>query len=491
VLHTPVAGATRSLATFAAETPTASLPDSALGQARRLTLDTVGVALGAAGLPPAQKVIAEVASWGGTPEASILATPHRTSAVQAAYVNAYLANLLDADETLLNYAHLANAIVPSALAAAERVGASGRDLLAAVAVGYEVAARIATACRIWRLVDGQLEWSPVAGYSWVIFGVTAAAGRLLGLSADQMTSAFGIAGYSATIPSIGKWVDSRNLPHTKYVFLGPLAHAGVASALLARQGLEGDDDVLEGERGFWRMAGSDACDWDAMTRDLGREWLLDQVSYKLYPACRFLHAPLDLFRDLITREDLSPDEIEGVVVGLPPAATRPYFVNPEPAHVVEGSFSVPHAFACVAHRLPVGPEWHRDESLQRADLARFRRRVEVAVEPRATPVLLEQLTAGEGASYYRRCPTSLEVSARGRVYRGQAEYASGDPWEPATRLDDAALEEKFVSYVGPGLGLQRAHGLVDQLRRLEHLPDVRTLDLAVNPTSGLSSFTRS
>lgn len=468
---------TATLAAFAAEYPGASLPVEILTAGRRLTVDTLGVALAAVVLPQAHQVLDEVSSWGGAPEATLLGTTTRTSSVQAAYANSYLANLLDADETLLNYAHIANAIVPSALAVAERVGASGKELLAAVAIGYEVAARIGASYRSWSLVNDQPEWSPVAGYSWVIFGVTAAAGRLLQLTTDQMVSAFGIAGYSATAPSIGKWVDSaERLPHTKYVFLGPLAHAGVASALLARRGFIGDDDVLDGDRGFWRMAGSDACDWESMTRLLGTEWFVDQVSFKLYPACRFMHGALDLFGRLILDEKLHPDEIEHVEVRLPQAATRPYFRNRSPAHVVEASFSVSHAIACLAYRLPVGPEWHTDAALQRADLRAFRERVDVTVDPQAGPTVRQQIIA-TGKSYYRECPTSISVAAHGRQLSLGAQNASGDPWDPATSLDDAALEQKFVSYVAPLLGADKARDVHARLYRLDDVSDVTFLDL--------------
>ncbi|GAC1314211.1 MAG: hypothetical protein NVSMB2_03260 [Chloroflexota bacterium] len=469
--------ATGTLAAFAAEYPAASLPAEILSAGRRLTIDTLGVALAAVVLPQAQQILMEVSSWGGTPEATLLGTNTRTSTVQAAYANSYLANLLDADETLLNYAHIANAIVPSALAVAERVGATGKELLSAVAIGYEVAARIGAAYRSWSLVDDQPEWSPVAGYSWVIFGVTAAAGRLLQLTTDQMTSAFGIAGYSATAPSIGKWVDStERLPHTKYVFLGPLAHSGVASALLARRGFLGDDDVLDGDRGFWRIAGSDACDWDAMTGQLGTDWLVDQVSFKLYPTCRFMHGALDLFRDVLLQNELQPDEIEHVEVRLPQAATRPYFLNRSPAHVVEGSFSVSHAVACLAYRLPLGPQWHTDAELNRADLRAFRERVDVGVDPQAGPRVVQQLV-GESKSYYRQCPTSITVQFRGQRLSRSTDNASGDPWDPTTFLDDAALEDKFVSYVAPLLGAGEARDLHARLHRLDEHEDVAILGL--------------
>lgn len=465
---------TRTLATFAGEA-SAGLPEAALRQSYRLLLDTLGVAIGAVELPPARSLLAEIQSWGGTPEAAILASDHRTSAVQAAYANAYLANVLDADETLLNHAHIATAIVAGALAVAERIGASGRDLLDAIAVGYEVAARIGLSYRTWQMTDGQPDWSPVTGYSWVVFGVTAAAGRLISLDAERMASAFGIAGYSAPIPSIGRWVDCTRLPHTKYVFLGPLAHAGVASAFLAARDFTGDRDVLDGDRGFWRMVGSASCDWAAMTAHLGSRWLLDEVSYKRYPACRFYHGALDLFARFLADDRPEPDEIDRIVVQLPPAATRPYFLNPHPHDVVAGSFSVPHAFACLAFGVPIGPAWHSVETRNRLDVARFRERVTVTVRPEAAATIAGQLAAGEGTNYYRRCPNGIRVEVGGRTWEAQTDVARGDPWSDETFLPDAMLEEKFLTYTGSVRGAEWAKAALASIRELPAMSDVRGL----------------
>lgn len=468
---------THRLASFAVETAADDLPAAAREQSYRLTLDTIGCGIGAAKLGPAVTLVDELVTWGGAPEATVWGTGERTSAVQAAYANAYLANLLDADETLLNQVHIANGIVAGALAVAERSGASGRDLLDAVAIGYEIAARIGMSYRTWDLVDGRTDWSPVTGYSWVVFGVAAAAGRLLNLDPAQMTAAFGIAGYSTPIPSIGKWVDSTRLPNTKYVFLGPLAHAGVAAALLAARGFAGDDDILDGDRGFWRMAGSTACDWETMTRDLGTAWLLDEVSYKRYPACRFINGPLDLFGDIIAREGLAAAEIDRVEVFLPQAATRPYFTNPDPADVVEGSFSVPHLFACLAHGLPIGPAWHADAALSDPGLESFRQRVAISVDPR-TAALASQATIGDGANANRQCPTGVRVTARGQTFAAETRYASGDPWTPETFLPNEALEAKFLDYTGGVLGPDGARAALRSIQDLATASTVHNLRLA-------------
>jgi 2-methylcitrate dehydratase PrpD len=177
------------------------------------------------------------------------------------------------------------------------------------------------------------------------------------------------------------------------------------------------------------------------------------------------------------------------VVGLPPAATRPYFVNPTPADVVEGSFSVPHLFACMAHGLPVGPAWHTAESLHRPDLAVFRQRVEVAVDPRSAEAITAQVTAGGGASIYRACPTSLRVETRDGVLELSADYASGDPWTAETRLSNADLEAKFLAFTESVLGAEGARSTLGSVRRLPAIPDVR--DLQLDASGPNSSTTRS
>ena len=102
-----------------------------------------------------------------------------------------------------------------------------------------------------------------------MFGAAVVAGRLLALTREQMHHAMGIAGYSATVPTMRKFLASRNLPMTKYDHLALMTQNGIQAALLAHRGFTGDLEVLEGEDiGFWRFAGAQGCDWDAFTKYL-------------------------------------------------------------------------------------------------------------------------------------------------------------------------------------------------------------------------------
>src|SRR5690606_33567606 len=151
---------------------------------------------------PSSRIIRELfEEQGGRPEAAVLVTGTRLPAPAAAYVNAHLSNAIDADDTLNYSAHIAAATVPAALAIAERVGSSGLDTLAAIALGYEVAGRIALSLRgLIVTPDGSFTFAPVTGYGWTSFAAAVASARLLGLDTLGMRHAFGLAAAAAPLP---------------------------------------------------------------------------------------------------------------------------------------------------------------------------------------------------------------------------------------------------------------------------------------------------
>src|SRR5262249_57250436 len=103
----------------------------------------------------------------------------------------------------------------------------------------------------------------------------------------------------------GRWgVQAAPRPMTKYGLYGAIAEAGVFGALMAREGMDSYPDILDGEHGFWRMNGSRRCDWDDLTDQLGRRWLVEETSYKLFPACQWAMPALDLFFPLLVEHRL-------------------------------------------------------------------------------------------------------------------------------------------------------------------------------------------
>src|SRR6185295_9795415 len=116
------------------------------------------------------------------------------------------------------------------------------------------------------------ELSPANGYGSCIIGAAAGAGRLLGFDVDRMRSCFGVAGYMAPVPGLGKYLRLASSPHVKYTSSGWVAAGAATAGLLVNEGYDGDPEVLDGDFGLWRMFASHACDWDAMLSDLGERW---------------------------------------------------------------------------------------------------------------------------------------------------------------------------------------------------------------------------
>ena len=339
-----MASYTRALAEFACSVTADDLPDSARAATRRLILDTLGCAVGGSGVRSSQIVAALKAEAGGPAEATVLVSGDRLSLLGAVYVNAHAANALDAEETIRHSGHLGAATVPAALAVAEHAAASGAQFAAAVAVGFDVAARIGLSLRtLDTKPDGRTVISPVAGSSWAAFAAAVAAGRVLGLAPESMAHAFGLTVACAPMPIAGRWgVQASPRPMTKYGLYGAIARAGVEAALMARAGMDGDTEVLDGDRGFWRMNGSSACDWDALTDGLGSRWLIDETSYKLFPACQWAMPALELLHRMADEDGVVLADIDEVEVLVPEAALTKHMADRDVRTIVDGQFSIPH-----------------------------------------------------------------------------------------------------------------------------------------------------
>lgn len=467
---------TQMLANFAADTTFSNLPKDAVHATKRLILDTVGCAIGGYGTEIGKKCIKLKRDLGGTPESTILVVGDRTSCTSASFVNAQLANALDADEIFINSAHFANCVVMPALAVAERVKATGRDLLLSVAVGFDVAARIGLSLDVYELTeDGHFYLSEFAGMSWATFAAAIAAGKLLGLDGDRLAHAIGIAGYSSPIPTVTRQgVYSRHRPMVKYAFYGVMAEAGVSAALLAQMGFTGDQRFLDGERGFWKLVGSKKCDWDAMTGELGKIWYISQTSYKPYPACRYINTSLDLFLKIMRDHRLSPEEVESVTVRFHGAGAS--YVHADelvmPDNEVDAQFSVPYLVAVAALGDKPGPSWQSPAKWKDPRVMEFARKVKVEVEPTAFEVIKAQL---QKERRFKRTPASADVIARGQKFSAREDYPKGDPWTDESRMTDEELKEKFRNMSYQFLCKAHIEKAIDLIYNLEQVDSTSKL----------------
>ncbi|MDD5175958.1 MAG: MmgE/PrpD family protein [Sterolibacterium sp.] len=474
---------TAQLSEMALKTTCDTLPVSVVVATKRIILDTIAVTIGAYDTPMAKALLNLKRNQGGRGEATLVVEGTKLPAASVAYVHGQLANLLDADDTLLNRGHLACASVMAALAVAEKVGASGKELIAAVATGYDIAARVGFSFRQFvTREDGTVIFAPLFGFSWMSFGVAAAAGKLLGLDREQLARSLGQA--YVTTPLIYS-VVGQNRPFYqlgepanwhKYQMAGASAEAGINAALLAADGFVAQTDILDEGSEFWHSFGALGCDWNFMYDRLGQRWFIEETSIKPYPFCRFGNIALDLFSAIVKDEDLSLLDIDVVTVRIPPFTQLQQLCEnaciDEPLKLMA---SVPSAFALIARRVPPGPQWFA-ANFEDPGLRAFVAKVRTEANPEWSQIMVDQIKSD---GIFRRIPTEIVVSARGSTYRKSAEYALGDPWAPGHEMSDGQLADKTRHFTAGLLPPEKTEDLIRAVLTLEQAADVSTVARAM------------
>ena len=309
----------RTLSGFAVATRTAGLDDALTQDAKERVLDTLGNALAAADEEPGVVTRSVVEEMGGAAQSSIIGTDRSAPAANAALVNGTLAHALDFDDTHLpSVLHPSSSVIPAALAVAQAVGATGREVLTAIAVGDEVTVRLGMASydpeiRNSIFFENGLHATSIVG----TLGSAVAAAMLYGLDEDQIQDAIGIAASMGA----GLLEANRTGGSVKRVHCGWAAHSGVTAALFARNGLTGPPSVLEGRFGFFRAYSEGRFDESAIVDGLGDEWELPKIFYKPYPTNHFTHAGIDAA--LAMREKgIESTDIVAIELGVPEPVLR-------------------------------------------------------------------------------------------------------------------------------------------------------------------------
>ncbi len=304
--------ATRRLAHFASSLTYADLPGEAVAIAKRLVLDSLGTALAATTLGDGCREVADaMAALGGTPESTILGRGAKVSMANAAFANGALAHALNYDAVGPTTGHVGAIALTPALAAAEAFApVDGRTFLAAVAAAAEVTARTISA-----VANGGGRVSPriLSGQYFGYLGAAAGAGRILGLDAQAMHSAFGLAAMQAA--GSRQVLIGGDVP-AKAIYAAFPNQVGALAALLARAGLDARFDVLEGEAGLFGIAADGRFDAPTLTADLGRRFLFLDAQFKPWPTSAnvapFIEAAIELnARHHVTPADLQSVELTG------------------------------------------------------------------------------------------------------------------------------------------------------------------------------------
>ena len=446
----------REISRFAAGVRDGDVEPDVLRDARRRVTDIIGIALAASGMEPARVVGEVVESWGGAEQASAIGRSSRYPAAGAALLNGTLAHALDFDDTHLpSVLHPSAAVVPAALAAAEGSGASGRDLLAAVAAGDELVVRVGMAGYDPDLgnsifFEKGLHATSIAG----TMGAALASAMVYGLEEEEIGHAVAISA------SMGAGIIEANRTGgtVKRVHCGWAAHAGIAASELAARGLTGPPTVFEGRFGFLRAYLDDRADVGALTRGLGEEWELTRTFFKPYPANHFTHAGIDAAISL-REEGLDIEEVEEIELGVATAVLRTIAqpeeekARPETGYAAQfsGPFTVATALAG-GGGLGVSLDDFTDE----------------AVKDPVKLDLASRVRCTADAECDRIFPNQFPAVLRVRLKSGEAREAriSHNRGGPENPLSDEELEVKFRANAGTALPAERVEELRSALEAL-------------------------
>ena len=450
------AGATRRLAEFAAALRFADIPPAVVEKMRLHILDGIGVCLHGAALPWTRRVADMVLAEGGNGAASLWGHggAARTSVSQAALVNCTAGHAFEMDdihkESIL---HPNSLSVPVALALAGTLpGTTGQDVLTAIVAGYEVGTRVGNAATTALFLNG---FHP-QGTSGA-FVAAATAGRLLGLDADAMQHALGIAG------SMGAGLmAAQEGAMVKRLHAGRAAQGGVYAALLAQRGFTGIANVVEAEYGGFLSSFAREYKPERLLDRLGSQWEAAETGFKMYPNVTSMHAALDALRHLQQAHGLRAEDIARIDVGCGHMTYVHTAWEYKPVGVTAAQMNLFYGLAVLALRGELTAADYTEERI--ADPA------VLAFIPRIHP--FEDAAIDSRGAAYRHAATMRITTTGGAVLAHDIWNRRGSPENPVAREE---VEAKFFGNVAQRTDTATAHRIAELVRRFDGLPSVDPL----------------
>jgi 2-methylcitrate dehydratase PrpD len=382
-------------ARFVLDTRYDSLPPAVVALMKDAVVDHLGVQLFASRLHWNQAAYEYAREFGAPGTCTVMGKSDKLKPPDAAFVNGTFGQGCELDD----FGHAGAATVPVALALAEDQHASGADLLTAVAIGYEIFARLYEA--------GMPDLNERGFHAQCVLGVfasTAVAGKLLGLSFDQLVHAFGVAGSHSS----GTCEYDQSGGEVKRVHAGLGSKGGVQSALLAQRGLTGPPTILEGKRGILNTF-LDHYRPEGIVSDLGRRWdLLPFVTFKPYATLGMLHTSIQALDEILKANPIKPDEVERIDVGLHEYLLMHGATIVEPHDNVSSQFSLAYSLAL---RLVKGSNdldlyldeklWHDPEVIGAARKVKAYANAEATGDKKASARMKVQLKEGRTLENYQ------------------------------------------------------------------------------------------
>jgi 2-methylcitrate dehydratase len=443
---------------WAAELAYEDISPQAIREAKRFLLDSLGCALGGLQQHDVEiglEVLGEIA---GSGPATVIGTGDKWDPVSASLANALMIRVMDYNDIYWKQdpSHPSD-LIPAAMAACERRGGDGRELLVGTVLGHEFEMRLCEAAfpgireRGWHHATLTAFVSPIV------------AGRMLHLGWEEMQHAVGIsASRHSTLGAVtaGKLTMMKNT-------VDPMAtQSGVLAALLAEKGYTGPEHVVDGKEGLTHCLGPQ---WKLgiLTEGLGRSWRIVQCGMKAFPTEALTHTPISAVLDLVRENDIGAQDVEKVVIrSLSRAAD--ILADPskyDPRSKETADHSLPYVIAAALVDRQVTPLQFTQEKIMEPAIRAQLNKIEVVADPEIEKVFPE----------LQRAVVTVKT-VDGGEFTKEIDFPKGDPRNP---LSDEEIEEKFDSLAEPVMSKEARQELKDVVWHLEEQASLEKLAKAL------------
>lgn len=444
-----LAGLTMRFAEHAATLAFDDLPAEVIEKAKFILRDGIGNQIAASAVAePVARMVELVREWGGAPESTVVGYGFKVPAPHAALCNAMMGHGVELDDAHgSGLIKAGSVLVPSVFAIAEKTRSSGRDVIAALVAGYDIAVRIAKAINPGHRQRGYHTTGTVS-----LFGAAAASARLLGCNAEQIAWALGLAGMQSA--GIQSYLDDSCM--AKPFSPGKSAFNGVLAAIMASRGFTGPKKVIESREGFLN-AFAPSVNGDLITDGLGTKFSIMEVGFKPHAACRYAHGPLDLAQAMYHEDGVRLADVDHVTVHMSELAIRQASRTLYPnLNVAMGSTEFGVALALALGNNGLKEYWQGFKMRDVHDAAATR------VTLRAEPEF------GVGGRQ-----SIVEIALKnGKTLRRRQEEPRGEPGNPLTPRE---LERKFFAMTGMVIDDRAARAISDTMMTFDRTADAGTI----------------
>lgn len=450
----------QELLAFAHALRLGDVPSDIVERATTCLMDALGCGVFGAGQEWSRILADEMIAEGSAGHSSVIGRADRVAAPAAALCNGTAIHGFELDDLIAeSITHPAACVIPAAIAAAEATDAAGARLIEAIIVGYEVMHRVGLALGVEPAHKGFHKTSLVAPVA-----CAAAAGKVLGLSLDQLLAAAGIACSAAS--GIKSFAAGRGGGMVKRLHLGRAAEAGVRAAQLAGRGFQGPPFALDGRFGLMQVYGGAGARGERMSQNLGAGWALREVWFKVYPICGWIQSVVQLTVALRGPRPLALQDIKKVRVGISRYAAQN---NGEPAPIdtMGAQYSIPYCVAVALTGDPRDPAGFSGDAVNDPAMRALAARVEIAIDPAVEAVYPEKFGASVALT-----------RADGSVAERSVLECRGTPADPCSREE---LTDKFRLLAGARMPADAVSALAGLIGRAADLASVRELTRLLRP----------